>query len=169
MRIGILSDTHDQVARTAIAVEMLIAQGAELLIHCGDLTGPEVVAVCGRLPCYYVFGNNDFEKDRLRREMARVGGTLPWSRVGDVLVLERAARGDDARRFRLPRRAPPRAPSIPIISCSATRTAAQADDRDGRTRWINPGRASAPRRRTWTVAVLDLAIDDLRLRNLDEK
>src|SRR3954471_22782613 len=87
MRIGILSDTHDQVARTARAVALLIAEGAEALFHCGDLTGPGVVSACGRLPSYFVLGNNDFEEDLLRREMARVGGTC-LGRGGD-LVLER--------------------------------------------------------------------------------
>ena len=43
MRIGILSDTHDQIARTTRAVVLLRAEGAEALVHCGDLTGPEIV------------------------------------------------------------------------------------------------------------------------------
>src|SRR5690348_16988498 len=87
MRIGILSDTHDQVARTAAAVTLLIAEAAEALFHCGDLTGPEVVSACGRLPSYYVFGNNDFEEELLRREMARVGGTC-LDRGGDLVLGE---------------------------------------------------------------------------------
>ena len=43
MRVGILSDTHDQVARTQSAITQLLAAGAEVLIHCGDITVPEVV------------------------------------------------------------------------------------------------------------------------------
>ncbi len=74
MRIGIISDTHDQVARTATAVALLVAEGAEALVHCGDLTVPEVVHECARLPSYYVFGNNDFDEDDLRRAMAETGG-----------------------------------------------------------------------------------------------
>ena len=46
MHLGILSDTHGQLARTTRAVATLINQGAEALVHCGDLTGPELV---GRL------------------------------------------------------------------------------------------------------------------------
>src|SRR5690349_14369268 len=76
MRIGILSDTHDQVARTA---------RADALFHCGDLTGPEVVAVCGRLPGYYVFGNNDSEEDLLRLAIARAGGTC-LGRGGELVL-----------------------------------------------------------------------------------
>ena len=46
MRIGILSDTHDQVQRTKSAVAMLVEGGAETLIHCGDLTIADVVDEC---------------------------------------------------------------------------------------------------------------------------
>ena len=63
MQIGILSDTHDQVERTVDAVAMLVAEGAEALLHCGDVMGPEVVAECGRLPSFFVFGNNDLDRE----------------------------------------------------------------------------------------------------------
>jgi predicted phosphodiesterase len=43
MRIGILSDTRDQVARTWRAVTMLLGAGAEVLIRCGDITIADVV------------------------------------------------------------------------------------------------------------------------------
>src|SRR5262245_5398470 len=80
MRIGILSDTHNQLARTAAAVELLRAEGAKALIHCGDLTGAEVVTACGVLPAYYVFGNNDADNiPSLRRAIEEVGGVcLGW-------------------------------------------------------------------------------------------
>ena len=59
MLLGILSDTHDQLARTIRAVAILREQGAEVLIHCGDLLGPPIVAACSILPFHFVFGNND--------------------------------------------------------------------------------------------------------------
>jgi hypothetical protein len=154
MRIGILSDTHDQVARTATAVAMLIAEGVEALIHCGDLTGPEVVAVCGRLPSYYVFGNNDFQEDRLRRAMARVGGTC--LERGGELALKRwrvaLTHGDSNSELRRLRALDP---DYLLFGHSHRPT----DERDGPTRWINPG--ALYRATAWTVAVLDLASDAL--------
>jgi putative phosphoesterase len=62
MRIGILSDTHDHLKRTARAVAMLKAEGAEALIHCGDLTTPDIVYQCAELPSTFVLGNNDLTK-----------------------------------------------------------------------------------------------------------
>jgi uncharacterized protein len=162
MRIGILSDTHDQVARATRAVAMLIAEGAEMLFHCGDLTGPEVVAVCGRLPSCYVFGNNDFEEDVLRLAMESVGGNCLGR--GAVLSLEgrriAMTHGDSAaelRRLRLLE------PDYLLFGHSHRQT----DERDGPTRWINPG--ALHRAAAWTAAVLDLENDSLRWINIDEK
>jgi uncharacterized protein len=50
MRIGILSDTHGQVARTTAAVDLMAAEGAEILVPWGDLTRPALVEVYSRLP-----------------------------------------------------------------------------------------------------------------------
>jgi hypothetical protein len=85
MKIGILSDTHDQVERTSRAVAALVGAGAEALVHCGDLTVPEVVLECGGLPSYFVFGNNDFDRDGLLRAMALVGGRS-LGRGGEVVL-----------------------------------------------------------------------------------
>ena len=49
MILGILSDTHDRLARTERAVAALVAAGADALIHCGDLTGPDIVHACAEL------------------------------------------------------------------------------------------------------------------------
>src|ERR1700733_5283813 len=59
MRVGIISDTHDQLARTVAAVDLLTAAGATMLLPCGDVTGPQIIHACGRLPTTFVFGNND--------------------------------------------------------------------------------------------------------------
>ena len=55
----------------------VVDQGAEALIHCGDLTGPDVVYAFADLPGYYVFGNNDFDEEDLRRAISDVGRCLP--------------------------------------------------------------------------------------------
>ena len=75
MLLGILSDTHDRLDRTRAAVELLLAEGAEALIHCGDLTVPEIVPICAVLPCYFVFGNNDADDIPARETRRRAGWT----------------------------------------------------------------------------------------------
>src|SRR4051794_38711898 len=59
MRLGILSDTHDELARTRLAIEMLQAAGADALVHCGDLASPAIVAMLAGLPSWFVLGNHD--------------------------------------------------------------------------------------------------------------
>ena len=59
MIIGILSDTHDQILRTRNAVRLLRTQGADVLVHCGDIYGPDIIAECAVLPLFFVFGNRD--------------------------------------------------------------------------------------------------------------
>ena len=74
MRLGILSDTHDQVARSRLAMTHLLDAGANVLVHCGDITIPEVVYELGAIPSYFVFGNCDEDLVALRHAIAGVGG-----------------------------------------------------------------------------------------------
>ncbi len=155
MRIGILSDTHDHMQRTARAVALLVAEGVEALIHCGDLTEPDVVHECGVLPSYYVFGNNDFDEDGLRRAIEAVGGTC-LERGGEITLAGRriaVTHGDSAKQVR---RLADAKPDYLLFGHSHVPT----DQHHGLTRWINPG--ALHRAESWTVAVLDLAKDELR-------
>jgi uncharacterized protein len=83
MRLGILSDTHDKLERTELAIEMLRRAGAEALIHCGDLTSPAIVVALAVLPSWFVFGNNDSDMvPHLERAAAESGVVcLHWGGV----------------------------------------------------------------------------------------
>lgn len=153
MRVGILSDTHDHLKRTARAVARLREEGAEVLIHCGDLTGPDVVHECGLLPSYYVFGNNDFDGPALRSAMGAVGGVC-LERGGEIeLAGKRIAvtHGDSAREAR---RLLAGVPDYFLYGHTHV-----PFDGEGRPRHINPG--ALHRAAEWTVAVLDLSNDRL--------
>jgi putative phosphoesterase len=154
MRIGILSDTHDQVARTAQAVALLVARGAEALVHCGDLTGPDIVDECAALPFSFVFGNNDFDRGALRRAAASHGAVC----LGPGGLLELGGRriavthGDSTRELR---RLAADNPDYLFYGHSHR----AADALRGPTRWVNPG--ALHRAAEWTVALLDLATGTL--------
>src|SRR5690349_9346972 len=87
MQLGIISDTHDELDRARQAVELLQVKGADVLVHCGDLSGPGMVALYAVLPFYFVFGNWDADSvPALRLAAAEYGATcLEW---GDILELE---------------------------------------------------------------------------------
>ncbi len=67
MRIGIVSDTHNQLRNVERIVELFNQTGVERVIHTGDITQAKVVALLGRLrmPVLGVYGNNDLERASL--------------------------------------------------------------------------------------------------------
>jgi putative phosphoesterase len=157
MRIGILSDSHDEVGRTASAVALLAAEGAEALIHCGDLTGPEVVHTIAEegLECHYVLGNNDFDLDAIERAVAATGGTmLGWAgeieRAGKRIAVTHGHLIGEFRRLLTS------TPDYLLFGHSHQ----MLDERDGPIRQINPG--ALHRARHWTVAMLDLERDEVQ-------
>jgi putative phosphoesterase len=148
MLLGILSDTHDRVERTKAAVTLLVNAGAEALIHCGDITIPEVVYELASLPSYFVFGNCDFDLDELRRSIAAIGG----------VCLERGGLIDlDSRRVAVTHGDSSQELAHLEASCPdylfSGHTHMALDVRRGPTRFINPG--ALHRAATWTVALLD--------------
>lgn len=162
MKIGILSDTHDQVERTSKAVSALVAAGAEVLVHCGDITRPAVVLECAGLPTYYVFGNNDYDHDSLGRAIRGVGATS-LGRGGMIELDGRriaVTHGDSSKEVR---RLAGLDPDYLLFGHSHVAT----DDRQGATRWINPG--ALHRAESWSVAVLDLQADVLEFLAIDDR
>lgn len=71
MKICVVSDSHDNSRMLAAAVERARDWGAEAVLHCGDIIGPNTLRAALRLglPMHVVHGNN----------------------LGDVVVLARLA------------------------------------------------------------------------------
>ena len=97
MRLGILADTHSQVAITRQAIALLAEAGAEYYIHCGDVGDKAVLDELAGAAAAFVFGNNDYDHKGLRQYAETVGVQC----LGIVGVLELAGRrvvvthGDD--------------------------------------------------------------------------
>ena len=150
MRIGILSDTHNQVERTQRAVARLIEAGAETLIHCGDLAQADIVAVCAVRPLYFVFGNHDADMvPELQAAADEHGATcLGWGGL-----IELAGRRIAISHGHLAREMRPLRSEQPDYLLSGHSHAA-IDWMDGDIRCINPG--ALHRANPYTVAVLNL-------------
>ncbi len=60
MKIGVISDTHDQIARIRRAVALFNAETVDLVVHCGDIVSPFTLQFYGGLnsPMKALFGNN---------------------------------------------------------------------------------------------------------------
>ena len=69
MRIGVISDTHDNLPAIERAVTFFNAQKLSFVFHAGDYVAPFAVVRLAKLTCDWrgVLGNNDGEKDGLAR------------------------------------------------------------------------------------------------------
>jgi len=62
MKIGLVSDTHDNIERAKLAADFFEKRSVEEVIHCGDLVAPFTAEIFDRsFNFYYVRGNNDGE------------------------------------------------------------------------------------------------------------
>jgi len=61
MKIGIVSDTHNNIRNVNRIVELFNQSGVERVIHTGDITQAKTLEVFAHLemPMYGVYGNND--------------------------------------------------------------------------------------------------------------
>jgi uncharacterized protein len=74
MRIGVISDTHDNVDATERAVSCFRENGVGTVIHCGDFIAPPMVGLFSGLTLHGVLGNNDGEVAGLEAAFEELGG-----------------------------------------------------------------------------------------------
>ena len=95
MRIGIVSDTHNNLKNCRRIVELFNESGVEHVIHTGDITQAKTSEVFEHLamPMTGVFGNNDQERDTLESAILSAGFnfmepplTLTWAEREIVVV-----------------------------------------------------------------------------------
>ncbi|MFA6356553.1 MAG: metallophosphoesterase [Candidatus Omnitrophota bacterium] len=67
MKIGVMSDSHDNVPMVKKAVDLFNAEGCSLVVHAGDYCAPFAVTPLEKLKCKWlgVFGNNDGDRKAL--------------------------------------------------------------------------------------------------------
>ncbi|RQH00722.1 metallophosphoesterase [Natrarchaeobius oligotrophus] len=74
MNIGIIADTHDNVAAVERAIELFDAAGVEVVVHCGDFVAPPVIPHFEGFELHGVLGNNDGEIAGLEAAFDSLGG-----------------------------------------------------------------------------------------------
>lgn len=68
MKIGLISDTHDNIDRIKESIDIFNREEVKLVIHAGDVTSPFALIPFEELNAEFVgiFGNNDGDKILLR-------------------------------------------------------------------------------------------------------
>jgi uncharacterized protein len=156
MRVGVISDTHGQVAYATQAIRVLEKEQVEAVVHCGDIGSPQIVALFAGRPTHFVFGNVDHDEADLRMAIEEAGLTC-HERRGDVTLGGRrigVLHGDDSRSF------------LEMIASQDFdlvcygHTHEQEVHLEGRTWVLNPG--AVYRASPHTVAIVELETMDIR-------
>lgn len=88
MKIGVISDTHDNVAATEAAMDVFEAEAVETVIHCGDFIAPPLVPFLDRggIELHAVRGNNDGEREGLGDAFDALAGATLHGRFAELSV-----------------------------------------------------------------------------------
>ncbi|HJT50187.1 MAG TPA: metallophosphoesterase [Nitrososphaeraceae archaeon] len=89
MKIGIISDTHDDIANVRRAIKIFNSEDVKYVIHAGDYIFPGVVLEFKKLNAKLigVFGNNDGERIHLLKNFLEVGAELKGE-IGEIKLDE---------------------------------------------------------------------------------
>ncbi len=157
MKIGILSDTHNHIANTQRALAIFREHRVERLIHCGDVTRAEMLALFHGWTVTLVFGNMDGDAEdygELSFAAKRFFGP-------DAIHLEYTAEMEGMRiaacHGHEHRRLSHYIHSGKYDYVFHGHTHLRRDERIGTTRVINPGALGGLRSQSRSVCILDLA------------
>jgi putative phosphoesterase len=76
MKIGLISDTHDNIQNIQNAVSLFNDKHVSFVIHAGDIVSPEAVEAFTGMKLIGVLGNNDLEINGLTNAFHKIGGQL---------------------------------------------------------------------------------------------
>ncbi|MBP8974003.1 MAG: metallophosphoesterase family protein [Anaerolineae bacterium] len=166
MKIGILSDTHNHRRNTEIALAALRERGVERLIHCGDLTTPDMVYLFAGWPVTFVRGNMDMARADLE-VAARQIGALPPALSREIEIggawIGVTHGHDSSLLYKMMISG-----KYAYLCCGHTHRRQDELRRPYSVRLINPGALGGSRPQTRSVAVLDVATGALEFIELPE-
>jgi uncharacterized protein len=135
MKIGIISDSHDQRERILEAIAFFNREHVELVVHCGDWVSPFSAARFSALKCPIkgVFGNNDGDKAMHRERNKFV------EYFDDALEAEIGGRKIFVAHGHKPKAVEEAVKSGKYDAVFSGHTHVAHVKKEGKTLWINPG------------------------------
>ncbi len=73
MKIGIISDTHNNYNVTEKACGIFKERKVDIVIHSGDFTSPQIMELFKDFKCRFVIGNADIDVEGLSKECEKLG------------------------------------------------------------------------------------------------
>lgn len=162
MRIGIISDTHDDVQALDHALGVLRVEGIDVLLHCGDLCTPATMEALADFDTWVARGNMDRHMDldataRRTIDRDRFADRHRLTLDGRSAILLHGHHQEELRS---------------IISAGTYayvfhgHTHRRRDQRVGSTRIINPGALGGMRWQRRSFCILDLTADEVDFRTV---
>lgn len=158
MRIGIISDTHDDLRNLRAALEILRLEDITTVFHCGDLSGPAVVAALSEFDVWIARGNVDNHPE-MEEAVSDVLGKGRMAESHHLTVDGRAALLIHGHREAELRRLIRAGEYFYVIHGHSHR---RRDETIGRTRVINPGALGGMRWQRRSFCILDAVTDSVR-------
>jgi putative phosphoesterase len=161
MKIGILSDTHNLTNNIRAALAVFEREGVRRLFHCGDITAEETLGLFVGWDITFVWGNMDLAQGSLQAAARQLDlrPPVPLVRVtldgASITALHGHERLMSIINSPLP-------DGIVRGYVLHGHTHQRRDERLGPIRVINPGALGGTRRESRSLAILDVAADDLR-------
>jgi len=151
--VGLMADTHDRLPMVETAVKRLNEEKVEMVLHAGDFIAPFVVSKLKGLDAKLigVFGNNDGDKELLKKKFAEKGfeiyGNFAEVQLGNLTVALLHGHETEILNALI------RAEAYNIIVRGHTHVAETR--REGKTLIINPGETCGYLTGKSTIALLD--------------
>jgi hypothetical protein len=86
MKLGILSDTHNEIANTHAALAVFQSRQVRKLLHCGDVTRPKMIQLFEGWDIALVYGNIDRDRTGLANAVAQTAGPYQIGVVCELAV-----------------------------------------------------------------------------------
>ena len=153
MKIGILSDTHNQLTNFEKALTIFRREGVTLVVHCGDLSSPETAGAMHGFQVIHVCGNLDTANGQIRQVLLDMNpknysGMTFEGEVGGVKIA--VAHGNQHLKLR----ELISSGKYDYIFCGHTHR--RRNEKIGNTRVINPGALGGLSIEERSVYILDL-------------
>ncbi len=158
MKIGVMSDTHDNLSNLSVVLGTYRERHIDTVIHCGDLTGLDLVSHFRGFRVIYTVGNMDSLTGTIKKKLEKMNednfvGTVYQGKLGGISVA--ATHGHiDGKVMEL-------AQAGDVKWVFHGHTHEKRDEVVRGTRIVNPGALGGLGKGPRTFCVVDLAEDDV--------
>lgn len=164
MKLGVLSDTHDNLGTLCAALDTLRQEGVRVVIHCGDLIHAQLVPLFRDFETHIVQGNTDAMPGAIVQAVLKLGNGSTYGATYDGQfegVRVAAIHGDS----KAARKALQHSGLYDYVFYGHTHE--RKDKMSGSTRVINPGALGGRRHESRSFCIVDLKTGHVQFIELD--